>query len=400
MKADVVRFVQTCDICQKVKHPSFNKYGYLIPNPIPARPYQSISMDFIVNLPWSEGYNAIHVTVDRLTKHGIFTPTTTGLDAEDFGALFVKKVASRFGLPESIICDRDPRWTSDFWKGIAKFLRTRMSLSSSHHPQHDGQTEIVNRFLEVMIRAFTANHKETWALWLPLLEWAYNSSVHSSTGATPNFLMYGFEPRTPIDFLLPSGTKGKEIIRTNSDNWLAHLQMHRDSARQAIAHAQHHQAREHNKGRKPLDLKEGDKVLVNPHSLEWAEAKGEGAKLTTRWIGPFEILQKINPNVYRLRMGDNYPGSPVINVQHLKKYETDATYPNRALLPDSFLRKPESDEFEVERIVGHKRVGKKAALRYLVRWAKYGPQFDTWATATDLKNSPLLLKEYRSNHNL
>lgn len=117
-----------------------------------------------------------------------------------------------------------------------------MSLSSSHHPQHDGQTEIVNRFLEVMIRAFTANHKETWALWLPLLEWAYNSSIHASTSATPNFLMFGFEPRTPIDFLLPRDVKGKEIARTSSEEWLALLQMHRDSARQAIAHAQHHQA--------------------------------------------------------------------------------------------------------------------------------------------------------------
>jgi len=99
-------------------------------------------------------------------------------------------------------------------------------------------------------------------------------------------------------------------------------------------------------------------------------------------------------------MGDNYPGSPIINIQHLKKYETDATYPDRTVLPDSFLRKPESKEFEVERIVGHKQVGKKATLRYLVRWADYGLQFDTWATATDLKNSPLLLKECRTAHNL
>jgi len=229
-----------------------------------------------------------------------------------------------------------------------------MSLSSSHHPQHDGQTEILNRFLEVMIRAFTANHKETWALLLPLLEWAYNSSVHTSMSATPNFLMFGFELRTPIDFLLPSGANRKDVARMSSEDWLAHLQMHRDSARQAVAHVQHHQAREHNKGRKALDLKEGDRVLVNPHSLEWSEAKGEGAKLTTRWIGPFKILQKINPNVYHLRMGDNYPGSPVINVQHLKRYEKDTTHPDRALLPDSFLRKPKSEEFEVEKIVGHK----------------------------------------------
>ena len=358
-------------------------------------------MDFIVNLPWSEGYNAIHVTIDRLTKHGTFSPTTTGLDAQEFGALFVQKIACRFGLPESIICDRDPHWTSDFWKGVAKFLRTKMSLSSSHHPQHDGQTEIVNRFLEVMIRAFCAGHKETWAIWLPLLEWAYNASVHTSTGATPNFLMFGFEPRTPVDFLLPKGNRGKEVARTGSEKWLSHLQMHRESARRAIAHAQHHQAREHNKHRKSVpDIAEGDKVLVNPHSLEWAESKGEGAKLTTRWIGPFEVVQKVNPNVFRLRMGDNYPGSPVINIQHLKKYITDSTHHERTILPDSFVRKPESKEYEVEKIVGHKRVGKRASLRYLIRWVGYGPQFDTWGTATDLKNAAELLREYRSSHNL
>lgn len=108
MKADMIKFVQTCDICQKIKHQNFNEYRYLIPNPIPSHPYQSISMDFIVNLPWSEGYNAIHVTADRLTKHGVFTPTTTGLNTEDFRALFVKRVVRRFRLPESIICDRNP----------------------------------------------------------------------------------------------------------------------------------------------------------------------------------------------------------------------------------------------------------------------------------------------------
>ena len=237
MKADLMKFVQTCDVCQKI-----NKHGYLIPNPIPDRPYQSIAMDFIVNLPWSDGFNVIHVTVDRLTKHGIFSPATTGLNAEDFGTLFVKKVVCCFGLTESIICDRDPRWTSDFWRGVAKCLRTKMSLSSSHHPQHDGQTEIVNRFLEVMLRAFVSDNKETWALWLPLFEWAYNASVHSLTGTSPNFLMFGFDPRSPIDFLLPGTVNGKEVKRTSSVEWLAHLQMHRESTRRAIAHAQHHQA--------------------------------------------------------------------------------------------------------------------------------------------------------------
>ena len=77
MKADVLAFSNSCDICQKTKFSNFNKFGFLIPNPIPSRPYQSVSMDFIVHLPWSSQFNAIFVVVDRLTKHASFIPTTT-----------------------------------------------------------------------------------------------------------------------------------------------------------------------------------------------------------------------------------------------------------------------------------------------------------------------------------
>ena len=204
MKVDIVRYCSSCDVCQKTKSSTFNKFGLLIPNPIPSCPYQSISMDFIVNLPWSDGYNAIYVVVDRLTKHVSFILVTTGLDTEGFALMFVKHIVCRFGLPESIITDRDPRWTTDFWIGIAKALQTKMSLSSSHHPQHDGQTEVVNKLLTTMLRAFVAGQKDRWAVWLHLLEFAYNNAVHSSIGTTPFHLMLGFHPRTPLDFV---GTK-------------------------------------------------------------------------------------------------------------------------------------------------------------------------------------------------
>ena len=92
MKTDVLAYANSCDTCQKTKFSNFNKYGYLIPNPIPSQPYQSISMDFIVNLLWSGDFNAIFVVVDRLTKHATFIPTTTGLTAEEFGELFVRHI--------------------------------------------------------------------------------------------------------------------------------------------------------------------------------------------------------------------------------------------------------------------------------------------------------------------
>lgn len=321
MKADLVHFCKTCDTCQKIKQSNFNKYGYLIPNPIPATPYASISMDFIVNLPMSGEYNAILVVVDRLTKHANFIPTTTGLTAEDFGRLFVHRIVSRFGIPESIICDRDPRWTSDFWKSVAKELKSTMLFSSAHHPQTDGQTEILNKYLETMLRAYVRGDKTDWVEWLHLLEQAYNSTVHSSTGFAPFDLLLGFILRTVSDFLPVPRNNGSELKRGTAE-FLDTLRMHRDLARQAIANAQHSQAEQYNKRRKPFPMLEnGDRVLVNPHSLDWLESKGEGAKLEPKWIGPFEILERVNANVYRLSLPDNYPGSPVFNISHLKKYE-------------------------------------------------------------------------------
>lgn len=107
MRKDVKNFCHTCDVCQKVKPRNFTKYGRLLPHYIPARPFESISMDLITGLPMSDGYNAVWVAVDRLSKFAIFVPTTTGLDSQGFASLFVRHVAARFGIPESIITNRD-----------------------------------------------------------------------------------------------------------------------------------------------------------------------------------------------------------------------------------------------------------------------------------------------------
>ena len=260
--------------------------------------------------------------VDCLSKQGSFIPCTTGLSAEEFAELFVHHIVCRFGLPDSIITDRDPRWTSDFWRGVAHFLKTKMSLSSAHHPQHDGQTEILNRHLTTMLRAYISEDLADWSTWLHVLEFAYNNSTHSSTGASPNFLAYGFQPKTPLDFLLPKETAESaghtDSLNSAARNFLMSIVMHWDSTCRAIAKAQDEQLLQFNKGRRPvLDFKQGDRVLVNPHTLDWVDSKGAGMKFKQHWIGPFEVLQRINLKVFRLRMSDNYPGLPVFNIEHL-----------------------------------------------------------------------------------
>jgi hypothetical protein len=399
MKKDVEEFCDSCDVCQKIKTRNFTRYGFLIPNPIPHCPYESISLDLIVNLPWSGDFNAILVVVDRLTKHVSFIPTTSGLTAQGFADLFVEHVASRFGLPDNIIADRDPRWTSDFWTAVAAALKTKMSLSSSHHPQHDGQTENVNRQLETLLRAYVFKDRTEWAKWLKLLEFSYNSNVHSSIGTTPFLLLYGFEPKAPLDYLLPkewsrSGTPG---WRKETSSYLGELQVHRENARLAIARAQEEQAKYFNRGRKEVpEFRVGSKVLINPHSLEWLESKGEGAKLVQRWIGPFEVLQKINPKTYRLRLDDRYPGFPVFNYDHLKPYTepTEDVEGTRLRLPDTRNKKVVTEEYEVEKVVGKRYDKSRRQNLWLVRWKNYGPQHDSWQTKKDLRNAPEMLRAF------
>jgi len=357
MKTDVLAFARSCDTCQKTKVTNFNEFGFLIPNPILSRPYQSVSMDFIVNLPWSGEYNTIFMVVDRLTKHASFIPMPTGLTAEEFGHLYVKHIGCHFGLPESIITDRDPRWTSNFWQGVAKYLKTKMSLSSTHHPQHDGQTEIINRQLVTMLQAYVKDDLSDWASWLHVLEFTYNNSIHTSTGTTPFFLLYGFHPRTPLDFLRPAELDG--VVYTLSPeavSFLETLAMHRESARRAIAAAQDKQAVQYNKNRCEVpEFTKGSQVLMNPHSLEWVDVKGAGAKLKQQCIGPFEVVQKINPNVYRLHMSNRYPGLPVFNIEHLKRYTPSSEeWGARTTMKESSRQKLVSVEYCIEAIVGHR----------------------------------------------
>jgi len=128
-------------------------------------------------------------------------------------------------------------------------------------------------------------------------------------------------------------------------------------------------------------------MLVNPHTLEWVESKGEGKKLMQHWIGPFEVIQQINPNIYHLQMSNLYPGLPVFNYQHLKKYiELPLEYSKRTTLPETWASRLAEEEYEVEKIITERCT--KKGLEYLVRWDGYGPLYNTWEPKRSLRNAP------------
>ena len=127
--------------------------GALRPSHVPSRPFETVSLDLITGLPPSgkEQYTAILVIVDKLIKFALFIPTFNTLTQEGFAKLFVEKVVHLYGMPRRIIADRDKRWATGFWKSVVVLHGSKMALSSSHHPQTDGQTEILNATIEQML---------------------------------------------------------------------------------------------------------------------------------------------------------------------------------------------------------------------------------------------------------
>ncbi|KAJ9511114.1 hypothetical protein QJQ45_013190 [Haematococcus lacustris] len=207
MEQTVREYVRTCDQCQRNKATNQVPPGLLQPLPIPNRNWQHVSMDFIGPLPpTSHGYDMVVTVVDKLSKMLHLIPTTATATAPDIAKLFFDHVFKHHGLPEAIVSDRDPKFTSDFWTSLFHLTGTRLLMSSAYHPQTDGQSERANRTVEDMLRPYLNHYKTDWDEHLAAVEFAYNSSTHVGTGFSPFYLNYGHHPRTPEALLQPPST--------------------------------------------------------------------------------------------------------------------------------------------------------------------------------------------------
>ena len=152
MKVRVKDWVWRCNICQRNKHNQQLLSGLLQPLPIPTQIWVEISMDFVEGLPKSKGKSIILVVVDRLTEDCHFSPLAHSYMAGTVAQLLFEKIFHLHGMPQSIVYDRDPTFTSQFWTELFRLQGIRFNFSSANHPQTDGQTEVVNRKLEMYLR--------------------------------------------------------------------------------------------------------------------------------------------------------------------------------------------------------------------------------------------------------
>jgi hypothetical protein len=144
----VKNYWTTCDICSRSKGPRHRPYGLLRPLPIPKKPWSSISMDFIIDLPSFKAFDSIFVVVDRLMKMVHFMPFNKTATCEETARLFMDNIYKYHGLLDDIISNRGSQFTSKLWQSLFRILKIKIKLSSIYHLQTDGQTEKVNQVLE------------------------------------------------------------------------------------------------------------------------------------------------------------------------------------------------------------------------------------------------------------
>ena len=189
-------YICSCDTCQRNKSSRHAKYRLLQPLDTPYAPWRSISVDFIVALPESEGMNQIMVVVDRFTKMGHFITLRGESTAKDCADAFIKNVWKLHRLPDEIVSDRDTRWTSEFWKNLCEIIGIKRNLSTAFHPQSDGQTKCLNQTLEPYLRTFINYNQNDWNQLLPLAKYAYNNLVTAPKKMSPFYANYGYHGRT------------------------------------------------------------------------------------------------------------------------------------------------------------------------------------------------------------
>jgi RNase H-like domain found in reverse transcriptase/Reverse transcriptase (RNA-dependent DNA polymerase)/Integrase zinc binding domain/Chromo (CHRromatin Organisation MOdifier) domain len=388
----VTDWVLTCDACQKNKSHHNKSQGLLQPLPIPAARFESISMDFITGLPVAPDSrnDSIFVICDRLTKLVQFIPCKITLTAKDCVNLLLSKwVEQMAGMPLSIVSDRDARFTSRLWTEFMHIWQVDKKMSTAFHPQTDGQTERMNRTLEEMLRSVINPTMDNWEELLPRVQYAYNDSVHTSTGKTPFMAAYGHEPRS---VLTPSVTiKHPEVLELTEV--MANITK---EVRSAMAKAQERQASYADQFRHERVLKVGDRVLLSTANLIMKSPKNKEVKLSAKkllpkFIGPFNVVKCHGTVAYRLDLPKTLRIHPVFHISLLHKYADNTRYgapPPLVMLDDGTL------EYEVECILDVALSANGKPKKYLVRWEGYGPEHNTWEPVNHLQHCKELIDEW------
>ena len=389
MYSELKAYVRSCDSCQRNKTSNQKPIGLLKPLEIPTVRFEQVSMDFITSLPETKAnHDAVMVIVDKLTKLVMFIPTRTDMDTVATAKMFFNHWYRWFGLPKKIISDRDGRFISKFWKELFRLTQTRLAMSTSHHPQTDGQTEKANRTLEEMIRHYINYQQNNWDDLLPGLEHAYNSSVHATTGLAPFMMTFGQIPRSMADILIQPSSTSVECV----SEFVSRMQVLVTKAVASIEQANKTAEGYANRSRRDFQFGLGDGVLLSTKYFIPEAFRDRKRKLAAKFAGPYEISEVISPVAYRLRLPIGTKAHDVFHASMLKPYHGDAKTERTTLPPLPVVMRDGEEEFEVESVVSYRQ--HRGKPQYLIKWLGWPLSESTWENEKDLTHCDSALKHF------
>jgi hypothetical protein len=378
LRTAVRTFVRECDVCQRNKSETLHPAGLLQPLPIPDRIWTEISMDFVEGLPSSLGRNVIMVVVDRLSKYAHFVALTHPYTASTVARVFMDNIFKLHGMPNTIVSDRDPIFTSNFWQEIFKLSGTELLMSSAYHPQTDGQTEIMNKGLEGYLRSFSGDRPKDWAKWLALAEWAYNTSTHTSTKLSPFEVVYGQPPPRLLPYE-PGATRVHTVDEElKSRDYILAL------IKENLRDAQSKMKFFADQKRTDRTFEVGDWVYLRLRPYrQMSVSTRRSLKLSPRYYGPFQIIYRVGKVAYKLDLPAESKIFPIFHVSSLKKTLGERIHPNPQLpeVTDNGTLAP-TPECVLQRRLKRKR--NRAAVEVLLKWQGASEEEATWEDLEEL----------------
>ena len=397
LREDVEKVVRACDVCQRDGTKRQSDKAPLI-TIVASRPWEVVTMDFLCGLTPSSpgGWTGCVVVCDRFSRMMHVKECASHPTAEEAARLFIYLVISRHGMPVKVISDRGTQFESVLWHEVIERMGTRVALATTHHPQTNGITERANRTLLQMIRRVCAGRGSAWVKWLPLMELAYNSSIHSITRVSPFFVNYGYHPKLPASFLSSPGgiTEGRDpqeavtgfcrkLQQQAREVWEQVSRLSATAGRQA-------EARE-NQVRGQMKYQPGEEVLCYQFHMK-REGEEDTRKQLLKYAGPF-VVKEVSSKGW-VELAGLPPQAPTrYNIEYIKPYKRCLTAePWREVIPPP---RPEVDDegirWEVERILGQR--GRRKGKQFLVKWVGFAQP--TWEREENLDRCAEALREFR-----
>jgi hypothetical protein len=386
MSHQVRRFCRNCDSCGRNKVWRDLKNGLLQPLPVPDRFFQEISMDFMVDLPESDGCKHLLVIKDRLSKTVGFEAMPS-MNAEECAEVFMERWVRHHGLPRAITSDRGTNWTGTFWRHLCKLLGVTQRLSSAYHPQTDGGPERMNQEIQTYLRSVINYAQTDWKKWLPAAQLAINGRYQAAIGTSPFFATHGYEAATPVplredaaDWVPNSGEK-------RAEDFVRRIKRAEEICQASMATSIQKQEEAANRRRNPAPIfRKGDKVWLDLRNyrtdrpkkkLDIRHAKYTVAEvispLSIRLEGiPKDIHAIFHPDLLRLASADPLPGQEVDDNQ-----------------PEPIIYEGHN-EYGVEEIMCARNKGRGKRREVLVKW--HGYQEMTWEPLESMSETEALDK--------